>query len=57
MSARKGEAQAFWGGLGLSRSSRRDTRAACQTIHAVMCEIGRRASPTIYDERTPELNK
>ena len=44
----KGDAQAFSGGLGLSRSSRRDTRAACQTIHAVMCEIGRRAKPTIY---------
>lgn len=39
--------QAFCGGLGLSRSSRRETRAACQTIHAVRWDSGRNAIPTI----------
>ncbi len=39
--------QAFGGGFGLSRSSSSETRAACQTIHAVRCESGRRAIPTI----------
>ena len=36
------------GGFGLSRSSRSDTRIACQTTQAVRCEMGRRAVPTIY---------
>jgi hypothetical protein len=46
-SARKGSPQAERGGFGLSRSSRRDTRIACHTNHAVRCEMGRRAVPTI----------
>ena len=44
-------------GFGLSRSSSSETRAACQMIHAVRCEIGRRAIPTIGLERTPRVNE
>ena len=52
-SAKNGFFQAFLGGLGLSRSSSSDTRAACHTIQAVRWEIGRKAIPTISDPTVP----